>query len=69
MVKEELWQGAAPQCAGTTIFDKDVFLVMKPNPVAGLFADVMHECFGIMLIGAELGWLSFNLYIGIQSTP
>lgn len=33
-----------------------MFLVMRPNPVAGLLADVMPECFGIMLIGAELDW-------------
>lgn len=29
---------------------------MRPNPAAGLLADVMPECFGIMLIGAELDW-------------
>lgn len=28
--------------------------MMRPNPAAGLLADVMPECFGIMLIGAEL---------------
>lgn len=51
------------------MFDLDKFLVMRPNPAAGLLADVTHECFGIKLIGAELDWLSFNLYISIQSTP
>lgn len=30
--------------------------MMRPNPAAGLLADVMPECFGIMLIGAELDW-------------
>jgi len=29
---------------------------MGPNPATGLLADVMPECFGIMLIGAELDW-------------
>lgn len=56
LAKEELWQGAAPRCARATIFDLDVFPVMRPDPAAGLLADVTPECFGIMLIGAELVW-------------
>lgn len=42
--------------ARATVFDLDMFLVMRPNPAAGLLADVMPERFGIMLIGAALGF-------------
>lgn len=63
---KELWQGTAPKCARATLFDLDVFLMMKSNTAAGLLADVIPECFGIMLIGAELG---FNVSITNQSTP
>lgn len=36
------------------MFDLDGFLGMRPDPATGLLADVTPECFGIMLIGAEL---------------
>lgn len=51
---------------GRPLFDLDTFLVMRPNPAAGLLADVTPERFGIMLIGTVLG---FNLCISIQRTP
>lgn len=49
------------------MFDLDVFLATRPSPVAGPLADVMHECFGMMLIGAEPGWLSRICTSGLRA--
>lgn len=51
---------------GQPLFNLDMFLVMRPNPAAGLLADVMPERFGIMLIGTVL---NFNVCVSLQSTP
>lgn len=51
---------------GQPLFHLDMFLVMRPNPAAGLLADVMPERFEIMLIGPGL---HFNVFISLQSTP
>lgn len=49
--------GALPDYTrGQPLFNLDMFLAMGPNPAAGLLADVMPERFGIMLIGAVLGF-------------
>lgn len=51
---------------GQPLFNLDMFLVMRPNPAAGLLADVMPERFGIMLIGTVP---CLNVRISLQRTP